>query len=344
MEMTGLPSSLLIVDDEPYILNLLAALLKDEFEVLTASSAEAARRVLTRRDIDLIVTDQKMPHMTGVQLLEWVRHKHPTTVRLLMTGFAEIEAAAEAINRGHIAGYIFKPWQNDELRHILREAARTAQMERSQQRLLEALRHLNLELEQQVRQRERELEEARRELVRKNLTLEKESTIDPLTGLPNRRAMARVAEAELRRRERYHSTLCLGLIDVDHFKRINTRYLHPGGDQVLIGLARTLPESLRGADSLGRIGGEEFQIIAPETNLEGAKVLGERIRCTVEGQTYTYQGKPIGVTVSIGMAVAEAEESADYEQLARVAAEALRRAKRTGRNRCVVQRMSHCSG
>jgi diguanylate cyclase (GGDEF)-like protein len=279
--------------------------------------------------------------MTGVQLLEWVRQNHPRTVRLLMTGFLDIEVAAEAVNRGQISGYIFKPWKTNDLWSVLREASRTSQMERSQQRLLEALRQLNLELEQRAQQQKRELEEARRELIRKNLTLEKESTIDPLTGLLNRRAMARLAEAELRRRERYHSTLCLGLIDVDHFKRINTRHLYPGGDQVLIGLAKTLPESLRGADSLGRIGGEEFQIIAPETNVEGAKVLGERIRSKVEQQTYTYQGEPIGVTVSIGMAVAEAEETADYEQLACVAAEALRRAKKTGRNRCVVQRMSH---
>ena len=268
-----------------------------------------------------------MPQVGGVQLLEWVRQNRPSTVRLLMTGYADIEETTEAINRGQIAGYIFKPWQTDELLHILREAARTSQMERSQRRLLEALRQLNLELEQRVQQRDRELEETRRKHIRKTLTLEKDATLDPLTGLPNRRAMARMMEAELHRRERYHSTLCLGLIDVDHFRRVNSRHLHPGGDQVLIGLAKTLPESLHRADSLGRIGGEEFQIIAPETNFEGAEVLGERVRSTVEQKTYPYQGEQIGVTVSIGMAVAEAEVPADYEQLARVAAAALHRAE-----------------
>jgi diguanylate cyclase (GGDEF)-like protein len=261
-----------------------------------------------------------------------------------MTGFAEIDEAADAVNRGHICGYIFKPWQPSELWKILREAARTSQMERSQERLLEALRQLNLELEQRLRQRDQELDEARRELIRKNLALEKESAIDHLTGLPNRRAMARLADAELRRRDRYHSTLCLGMIDVDHFKRINTRHLHPGGDQVLVSLARTLPESLRDVDAIGRVGGEEFQVIAPETDFEGAKVLGERICSTVEQKTYAYQGEPIGVTVSVGMAVAEADVPADYEQITRVAAEALRRAKRTGRNRCVVQRMPPSCG
>src|SRR5437870_2964582 len=148
MTMPHSPSSLLIVDDDPHILHILAALLKDEFEVLTAASAEAARRLLARRDIDLILTDQRMPHMTGEQLLEWVRQNHPRTVRLLMTGFADIEEAADAVNHGGIFGYIFKPWQLDELWRILREAARTSQGERSQQRLLEALRQLNQELEQ----------------------------------------------------------------------------------------------------------------------------------------------------------------------------------------------------
>ena len=124
--------SLLIVDDEPCILGLLPALLKGEFEVVTAGSADAARRLFARHEFDLILTDQKMPGGTGVQLLEWVRQKHPLTGRLLMTGFAEIEEAAEAINRGQISGYIFKPWKPDELLQVLREAARTAQMERSQ--------------------------------------------------------------------------------------------------------------------------------------------------------------------------------------------------------------------
>jgi diguanylate cyclase len=94
--------SLLVVDDEPYILSTLAALLSSEFEILTADSGEAARQHFEKRDIDLILTDQKMPRMSGVQLLEWVRTHHSKTVRLLMTGFAELEEAVEAINRGQI--------------------------------------------------------------------------------------------------------------------------------------------------------------------------------------------------------------------------------------------------
>ena len=103
--------SLLVVDDEPYILTTLAALVAPDFEVFIAHSGEAAQQFFAQRSIDLILTDQKMPSMSGVQLLEWVRETSPRTVRLLMTGFAELEDAVEAINRGKVYRYLFKPWR-----------------------------------------------------------------------------------------------------------------------------------------------------------------------------------------------------------------------------------------
>jgi DNA-binding NtrC family response regulator len=116
--------SLLVVDDEPYILATLAALLSPEFEVLTADSGEAAQRHFANREIDLVLSDQKMPRVSGVQLLEWVRRHHPKSVRLLMTGFAELEEAVEAINRGQVFRYILKPWRPDELLEALHNASR----------------------------------------------------------------------------------------------------------------------------------------------------------------------------------------------------------------------------
>jgi diguanylate cyclase len=331
--------SLLVVDDEPYILNTLSALLVGEFEVLTAPSAEAAQEVFARRPIDLILTDQRMPRMTGVQLLEWVRQNYPKTIRLLMTGFAELDQAVEAINRGQVFRYICKPWHTEELVQTLHQARRTFSLERSHELLLEELRRLNLELEERVQQRTRQLEEANHELMQKNKMLEKLALTDPLTGLPNRRAMDRLAERELRRRDRYPSALALGLIDVDHFKKINERYLLPGGDYVLIEMGKNLTTSLRGSvDLLGRIGGEEFLLVAPETNLAGAATLAERIRSAVEQNVYSFKDSVIQVTVSIGVAVAEMGVSADYDQMKHIAAAALAEAKLTGRNRSVL----HC--
>src|SRR5262245_63916916 len=101
-----------------------------------------------------------MPKMSGIQLLEWVRQNHPRTVRLLMTGFGELEDAVEAINRGQVYRYLFKPWRADQLLEVLRDASWAFQLERNNERLVEELRQLNLELEQRVRERTRELEEA----------------------------------------------------------------------------------------------------------------------------------------------------------------------------------------
>jgi diguanylate cyclase (GGDEF)-like protein len=333
---------LLVVDDEPYILATLGSLLSSEFDVIAAHSAEEAQAAFARNEINIILTDQRMPRMSGVQLLEWVHHNHPRTVRLLMTGYAELEETVEAINRGQIARYLIKPWRPEELLDTIRSAARTFLLERSHEQMLqemlrlnEELRRLNSELESRVRDRTLALEETNHELEQKNKMLEKLALTDPLTGLPNRRAIDRLVERELRRRERYPSALALGILDVDHFKSINERFLLPGGDKVLVDLAKVLIGSLRTVDILGRIGGEEFMILAPETNLEGAMILGERIRSTVENAVFTFKNEVIPVRISIGWAVVETDVRAEYETLKHFAAKALAEAKQTGRNRCV---------
>jgi diguanylate cyclase (GGDEF)-like protein len=326
--------TLLVVDDDPHILATLPALLAGEFEVLTAASGEAAQRLFSTRSIDIVLADQKMPRMTGVSLLEWVKKHHPQTMRLLMTGFAELEDAVEAINRSQVFRYVFKPWQLDVLLECLRMAARTFLLERSNQQLLGELRQLNLQLEDRVDQRTRELAEANRKL-------EELARTDPLTGLLNRRGMDELVARELDRRARYQAPVCLGLIDIDHFKDINTRYLHPGGDRVLVSVARALNSSLRTVDHVGRVGGDEFQVIAPETSRDGAVVLDDRIHNNVEQTVITYKDpvtytdQTISVRVSIGFAVAEEGKPADYDKLKHVAAAALSEAKITGRKRCV---------
>jgi diguanylate cyclase (GGDEF)-like protein len=331
--------SLLIVDDEPYILPTLSALLAQDFDVVTADSADAAMKVFASRGIDIILTDQKMPRRTGTELLEWVRLHHPDTVRLLMTGFSELEDAVEAINRGHVYHYLLKPWRIEELLQVLRNAADKFTLERKRARYLEELRQLNRELERRVLERTRELEEANLLLQQRTRELERLALTDPLTGLFNRRAVDELARFELKRHNRYPSPLTIGLIDVDHFKQINTDYLLTGGDEVLKGLARILTSTLREVDSVGRIGGEEFLVIARETGEDGAGVLAERIRSTVETTPIEYNGRGIRITISIGFAVAEVGVPADYERMTETAAGGLAQAKQTGRNRCVVRRL-----
>ena len=334
--------SLLVVDDEPSILDTLNIFLSPEFDVFTANGADAARKHFADREIDIILSDQKMPGTCGVELLEWVKENSPKTIRLMMTGFAELEETINAINVGQVFRFLLKPWQADNLLDVLRTAGRTFLLERSHEQLLDELRQLNdklrdmnVELEHRVADRTKALEEAYHELEHKNKMLEKLALTDPLTSLPNRRAMDRLAERELRRRERYPGALAIGMIDVDHFKQINDRYLLPGGDKVLVDLARCLNNSIRTVDFVGRIGGEEFMVIAPETDMEGAVVLAERIRSMVETYSFTYKEEAIPVRVSVGFAVAPPDMATDYEMMKHLAAAALAEAKHTGRNKCV---------
>jgi diguanylate cyclase (GGDEF)-like protein len=329
--------TLLVVDDEPYIIDSLANLLAKEFNVLTATSADEAEKICAERPITIILADQKMPGRTGVELLEWVRQNSPWTVRMMMTGFADFQETVNAINRGEIYRIILKPWRTDELLLILKNAARTHALERSHDQLVVDLQRLNAQLEERVAVRTNELEDAVHQLRQRNLMLERLSLTDALTGLPNRRAMDRVLEIEVRRRGRHPGPLAIGIADADHFKDINTSYLLPGGDQALVGLAQVLVNSVRVEDTVGRIGGEEFLVVAPETNAKGAAILAERMPSRVEQAAVNYKTEMIRLTVSIGVAVAEANVQATSAQMKEVAAAALAEAKLQGRNCCIIK-------
>jgi diguanylate cyclase (GGDEF)-like protein len=331
--------SLLVVDDEPYILPTLTALLADEFDVITAESADAAEEILSRRAVDIVLTDQRMPKRTGIQLLEWVREHNPATLRLLMTGYGELDDAVDAINRGHVYYYLLKPWRTEDLQQVLRNAVDKVRLERNRDELMRQLSQLNADLERRVTERTRELRDANTLLEQRTRELERLILIDPLTGLFNRRAVEGLAVAEIRRHNRYGNPLALGIIDVDYFKRINTEFDLPGGDEALKALSRILTTSLRDVDSVGRIGGEEFLIIARETNADGATALAERIRSTVATTPIDYRRRQISITVSLGFAAAEDGVQSDFAAMYQLAAGALSCAKRDGRNCFVIRRI-----
>lgn len=335
--MSGGRCTLLVVDDEPYILPTLKSLLMHEFDVLTAPSADHAQAILQTHRIDLLLTDQRMPRRTGVELLEWAKLHSPRTIRLLMTGYSELEDAVEAINKGSVYYYLLKPWRTEDLHQVLRNAADKFRLERSRDELLGKLQDLNRELERRVAERTKELEEANQVLAQRARELERLAVTDPLTGLLNRRAMDELARFELKRHARYPSPVALGFVDVDHFKQVNTDYLLTGGDAALRGLSRVLAATVREVDSVGRVGGEEFLVIARETGLEGAVMLAERIRSAVAATPVEYNGHAIRLTVSVGFAVADVGVPAEHEDMLHLAAAALDCAKKSGRNRCEVR-------
>jgi diguanylate cyclase (GGDEF)-like protein len=340
MNVTRYKCSVLVVDDDPNILAILASQLEGDFEVLTACTVEQARGVFARRSVDIILSDLQLPGETGLSLLDWVRRTAPRTSRVLVTGTARLEDAADAINQTQVHRMVLKPWRKEDLLQTLRAAARALLLERSHEQLLDELRRLNLELEQRVADRTRELEAALAQLQQKNHILEKMALTDPLTGLPNRRAIDLIARKELLRRARTPAPIVLVLIDADHFGQVNKVYTQVGGDHVLVWLSGVLQNSIRVSDSMGRVGGEEFLVVAPDTDLVGAQVLGERLRSAVEAGTTLYTGQQIRMTISLGVAAADAKTGASYDQLRECAADALKEAKDTGRNRAVVRQFA----
>ncbi|MEO3878522.1 GGDEF domain-containing protein [Rheinheimera fenheensis] len=157
---------------------------------------------------------------------------------------------------------------------------------------------------------------------------------DELTQIANRRSFVASVQAEITRCSRLHCGMAFFLLDIDHFKSINDSYGHQAGDEVLRQIARLVKSTLREYDIFGRIGGEEFGIFLSETTRDTALEVAERLRQQVAEETLFIDGHTLGITISVGIALAKDKTS--FEQLYADADAALYQAKRSGRNRVVV--------
>jgi len=169
--------------------------------------------------------------------------------------------------------------------------------------------------------------------------LERENVTDPLTHIYNRRHFDRRLADEINRAHRYGSPLVLFMVDVDHFKKINDKYGHDVGDKVLKKISSLLQKNVRNTDVIARYGGEEIAIIAPETKIEVASILGERLREAIETEILVRANNKhddIRATVSIGIAEL-GKDIHQNDQFVKCADTALYKAKESGRNRVI-----HC--
>ena len=182
-------------------------------------------------------------------------------------------------------------------------------------------------LEQQLAARDSELEEARTRLAQL-------AQVDPLTGLLNRRGFIEQADAEIRRVFRTDRTFSLVLVDVDDFRRCNDRFGHACGDQVLQHAAALLGERARDVDRLARWGGDEFIMLLPETDTDGAVSLAEQLRDTVAGTPHEYRGQNLDITMTFGVSSYRRGEALD-NCVAR-ADTALTQGKKRGPNRVMI--------
>jgi len=139
---------ILVVDDEEAILETMTFTFMDDFEVLTSTDARRALEILEQKaPIAVVITDQRMPNMTGVELLAEVYERYPQTVRIMLTGFADADATIQAINDGHIYAYINKPWEPDQLKQIVTRAVEHNRLAMENVRLVDDLRRTNFFLE-----------------------------------------------------------------------------------------------------------------------------------------------------------------------------------------------------
>lgn len=188
------------------------------------------------------------------------------------------------------------------------------------------LDNLRLSLESQVKERTNALAEA-------NLYLKKLAHTDALTGIPNRHGIQPIIEHEQHRFKRSGEIYSVAVIDLDYFKKINDQYGHDAGDQVLKTTAQVIKDCIRKQDALARWGGEEFIILLPKTNIEGAINLAEKIRLAISQAVIQFNTHTLQVTGTIG--VSEIQLTENFEKVFKRADLALYTAKNTGRNRVI---------
>lgn len=300
------PAEILVVDDDPDVRAFLRAVLEhDGHRVTEAASGPEAMARLRRSRPSLVLLDVLMPAMDGFAVVHAIkREPGPFVPVILLTALDDPPSRKKGIDAG-ADEILVKPVHPFELRLRCRAILRI-------QQLTEALHAANKRL---------------RALAR----------TDELTDVRNRRGLRAALAREFRRAERYGGALSLMLFDVDRFKSVNDRFGHAVGDRALYAVAQALKKSVRGVDVVGRVGGEEFVVLAPETPARDAFAVAERLRRAVAERAVTAaDGTLVRVTVSCGVATLAAVRARTPDELMGHADAALYRAKSRGRDRTEV--------
>ncbi len=288
----------MVAEDSLVVRTVVCDQLHDEgYETVEAADGSAALIVCAAERPDAILLDIEMPGLDGHQVLATL--KADPELRDIPVVFLTGRTSTDDMVAGLRAGahdYLKKPFEPAEL--IARVGG--------------AVRVKRLQDELRIR----------------NDQLDKLSRIDGLTGLYNRRHIDEQLQKGLNIARRHDQPLAVLMLDIDHFKLINDVEGHPAGDRVLQEFARRLEAATRVGDVVGRWGGEEFIVIAPQTDMDGALQLGERIRAAVADEGMETGDHRVSVTVSIGCVVGlDAAELIDHADAA------LYRSKSEGRNR-----------
>ena len=298
---------ILIAEDDKISRRVLEASLSEwGYDVTAVADGNEALALLRRENAPrLVVLDWMMPGLEGVEVCAKIRERseQPYVYVLLLSARNEKQDMLAGLKAG-ADDYLTKPFDTHELRA----------------RIFAGERILRLQ----------------DELIAARDALQFQATHDALTGLLNRGAILRDVTRELTRARREHVSAGVILVDIDHFKAVNDDYGHLTGDAILHGVAMRMSGLLRAYDSIGRYGGEEFLVLAPSSDAEGAMQFAERLRAGVESTTYETDAGSLRLTLSLGVAVSNPEDAPDSHVLLQAADAALYRAKARGRNRVAI--------
>lgn len=295
---------ILIAEDDMTSRIILGSVLKKWgfIPVITCDGKEAWDVMQLEDAPSLAILDWQMPEMNGIEVCQRIRgiDTSEPPYLIVLTSKDEKKDIVKALDAG-ANDFISKPYDNEELRARINVGKRMVKLQSELAKTHKALKH--------------------------------EAMHDPLTNIYNRRAIMGMLEKEIAREKREQTGLCIGLCDLDHFKKVNDTYGHQIGDEVLIAFTRFVQDKLRLNDHVGRIGGEEFLIVASGSKGVKQEVLFERFCAHVRNSEIPTEKGNISITVSIGVAQYTGIENSDT--LLAAADKALYHAKKIGRDRAV---------
>jgi diguanylate cyclase (GGDEF)-like protein len=318
--------TLLLVDDDEDIGAALKRLLRLEgYNILCARSGQEGLELLARNQVQVIVSDQRMPEMTGVEFLSRVKELYPKTVRLILSGYADLSSVTDAINRGAIYKFLTKPWDNETLCANVLEAFRHYELTQQKNNLaLEiqeantTLASLSLELSKLVSQ--------------KDIQIERISNYDQLTGLPNRTWFLDRLKQALEQSRLNSQSLAVLLIDLDHFRDVNDAFGYSVGDIVLQEVSALLASICGENEVLARMGDDQFGLLLTGSeSAEKAAQIAQKILDSFNLDQISVEGSKTNICTSIGISVYPPDEP-NSDTLIRNASIALRAAKKEGRH------------
>jgi two-component system, cell cycle response regulator len=307
----------LVADDDISIRTLIAEVLGDDgFDVTTVANGGEAWEKFEDGAYEIVLTDIRMPVLDGLQLLQRIKAKSPTTRVLLLTSYASLASSVQALKDGAF-DYLIKPFENLEAVSVaVQRAVGDIELNREREELLLA-----------------SLIRKNKELGQLNKVFHDLASRDGLTGLYNHRFVEEALRSEFERAQKDGYALSVIVVDVDHFKQYNDTHGHLMGDYLLKSLAVLLQNGVRDSDVVARWGGEEFVIICPRFPPESARELAERLCRDIAAHPFEgRETQPKGhVSISAGVA-AITSLTRDPSDLLRTADVAVYEVKRNGRD------------